>query len=120
KVQAGRYLAVQRIPGGSDVRRAESSAIPLCTQVGGAGQDQRAVRHVAPEALVKRRGMRQRIDIIQTGPGRTLCSPLRSIELERSIAHQTRSVKEAVGYQVRLGFRTPQVVEAVLHDLALP
>src|ERR1022692_606429 len=62
-VQPGRYLALQRVPSRINVRRPEQRSVALRAQVSVARKNERALLHVAPEAVINRRRMKQRVDI---------------------------------------------------------
>src|ERR1035438_4754031 len=63
KVQPGGNLALQRVPGRINVRRPEHSSVALRAQVSVAGKNQRPRLHIAPEALINRGSVKQRVDI---------------------------------------------------------
>src|ERR1039458_10048357 len=63
KVEAGRNLALQRVPSRINVRRPEQRSVALRAQVSVARKNERALLHVAPEAVINRRRMKQRVDI---------------------------------------------------------
>src|ERR1700734_2202671 len=64
EVEAGRNLALQRVPRRINVGGPNDSAIALHPQVGIAGENQRAPsRFVLAETVIKRRSMKERIDV---------------------------------------------------------
>src|ERR1039457_5846867 len=94
KVQPGRNLALQRVPSRINVRRPEQRSVGLPAQKSVPRKKGRALLHVAPEAVINRRRMKQRVDI----------------EVARA-----RSYVEvaAVGWQVGFGLIHPQGVETL-------
>src|SRR5580693_9440616 len=66
EIQAGGYLPLERVPGGIDVRGPENCSVPLRARVGVPREDQRApLRLVLAKAVVKRRRVKERIDVVE-------------------------------------------------------
>jgi hypothetical protein len=99
EIEAGGYLALERVPGGIDVRGPEDGPVPLRAEVGGAGEDQRApLRLVLAEAVVERRSVKKRINVEKLRAG---------TDVEIS----------TVGGQVGLRLVGPQRVKALAQDV---
>ena len=100
EVQTCRDRALQHVPGRNNIARPEHGAVPLRAQIGSPRQnhDPSAVAKIPPEALVHRRGMKERIDIIKASAGADRENVLRRVN-------------------IRLCLIQPEVIEAVRLDI---
>src|ERR1700733_16269802 len=88
RIEPGRNLSPQRIPGGIDIRRPEDRAVVLGAGIRIPREDQCPMIHIAPETIVKSRGVKEGIDVVVPGA-------------------RTDGKVTAIGRQVGFGFIRP-------------